>query len=101
MATLAELWTLLEDPSLKEKVSAACLVAAEAVRVEDTGTANHANRLLWAKQVLVDPVKAGDDMLKAVLAANASAALASITGATDLTIQTAVNAAINVFADGN
>lgn len=100
MATLSELWTLLEDPSLKEKVSAACLIAAEAIRVEDAGTANHANRLLWARKVLEDPVKAGDDMLKAVLAANASAPLASITGASDSTIQTAVNAAVNIFATG-
>lgn len=101
MATLSEIWTLLESPTLKEKVSAACLVAAEAIRVEETETANHANRIKWAKQVLVDPVKAGDDMLKAVLAANASAELSEITGASDATIQAAVNAAVNVFADGN
>lgn len=50
---------------------------------------------------MLDPVKAGDDMLKAVLAANSAAALASITGAADGTIQDAVNAAVNVFADGN
>lgn len=100
MATLSELWTLLEDPALKEKVSAACLVAAEAIRTEDDQTANHTNRLKWAKGVMTDPVKAGDDMLKAVLAANAGASLASITGATDATIQTAVDAAVNIFADG-
>lgn len=101
MATLAELWTLMEDPTLKEKVSSACLVAAEAIRVEDSQTANHTNRLKWAKAAMLDPVKAGDDMLKAVLAANSAAALASITGAADGTIQDAVNAAVNVFADGN
>lgn len=100
MATLAELWTLLEDPNLKQKVSSACLVAAEAVRVEDSGTANHTNRLKWAKGVLRDPVQAGDDMLKAVLATNSSASLTTITEASDSTIQNAVNAAINIFADG-
>jgi len=100
MATLSEIWTLLEDPTLKEKVSAACLVAAEAIRTEDSGTANHANRLKWAKSVLKNPVQAGDDMLKAVLAANSSASLAAITGASDSTIQTAVDAAVNIFADG-
>lgn len=101
MATLAEIWTLLEDPTLKEKVSAACLIAAEAIRVEDSGTANHANRVKWAKAVLKDPVSAGDDMLKAVLAANNSATLGQITGASDATIQSAVSAAVNIFADGN
>lgn len=101
MATLAELWTLLEDPALKEKVSAAALVAAEAIRVEDTQTANHANRLKWAKGVFTNPVQAGDDLLKAVLAANNAAAIGAIQGASDSTIQTAVNAAVDIFADGN
>lgn len=100
MATLAEIWTLLEHPQLKEKVSAACLIAAEAIRIEDGQTANHANRLKWAKSVLEDPVGAGADMLRAVLAANNTAPLASITGASDATIQSAVNAAVNIFADG-
>lgn len=76
------------------------MVAAEAVRTEDPGTANHANRLKWAKRVLNDHVDAGADMLKAVVAANASATLAQITGASDATIQAAVNAAIDIFADG-
>lgn len=100
MATLAELWTLMESAPLKEKVSSACLVAAEAIRVEDSETPNHANRVKWAKAVLKDHVQAGDDMLKAVLAANAAVALASISGASDAAIQTAVNNAVNIFADG-
>lgn len=100
MATLSEIWTLLEDPSLKEKVASACLLAVETIRTEDAGTANHANRLKWAKAVLKNPVQAGDDMLKAVLAANGSASLATIQGASDSTIIGAVDAAINIFADG-
>lgn len=98
MATLAELWTLLTEPNLQQKVSAACMVAAEAIRTEDAGTANHANRLKWAKKVLNDHVDAGADMLKAVVAANASLALAQITGASDAAIQAAVNNAVNIFA---
>lgn len=100
MATLSEIWTLLTDPTLQQKVSAACMVAAEAIRTEDAGTANHANRLKWAKRVLNDHVDAGADMLKAVIAANASATLAQITDATDATIQAAVNGAVDIFADG-
>ena len=101
MATLAELWTLLEDPALKEKVAAACLIAAETIRTEDAGTANHANRLKWSKKVFENPVQAGDDVLKAVLAANNGSALAAITGAADNVIQTAVDAAVDIFADGS
>jgi hypothetical protein len=36
-----------------------------------------------------------------VLAQNKAAALSQITGADDATVQTAVNAAVNVFANGN
>jgi hypothetical protein len=100
MATLYEIWTLLEDPALRQKVSAACLIAAEAIRTESDQTANHANRLKWAKATLQSPVQAGQQMLRAVLAANVSATLAQITGASDATIQTAVNNAVNIFADG-
>lgn len=100
MATLAEIWTLLDDPNLKQKISSACLIAAEAVRVEDPGTANHANRLEWAKGVFKNPVQAGQDFLRALLAANNTASLAQLTGASDATIQTAVNQAVNIFADG-
>ena len=39
-------------------------------------------------------------MIAPVLAANASFTLAQILGATDSSIQTAVDAAIDIFADG-
>jgi hypothetical protein len=101
MATYTELRTLVNDGTLKDKVSIALLVASEAIRTEDAGTANHANRLKYAKKVLTDPDGNADDMLRALLAQNASASLATITGASDATIQTAVNAAVNIFADGS
>ena len=100
MATLSELWTLLTDPGLQQKVSAACMKAAEAIRVEATDTVNHANRLKWAKKVLNDHVSAGQQMLKAVIAANATLTVAQITGASDAAIETAVAGAVNIFADG-
>lgn len=100
MATLAELATLLNDPALTSKTKAACLVAAQAIQAEDVNTANHANRLKWAKQTFIDPDGAGQRLLRAVLAANASATLAQINAAADSSIQSAVNAAVNTFADG-
>jgi hypothetical protein len=100
MATLAELFSELNDPVLQQKTNAACLVAANLVTTEAAGTANHANRLKWAKRVFQDPVGQGLLMLRAVLAANNAATLAQITGASDATIQSAVNAAIDVLADG-
>lgn len=101
MATLTEIASLLNDPVLADKTKAACLVAAQAVQVESAGTTNHANRIKWAKKVFADPATAGTQMLRAVLAANAGATLAQINAAADATIQTAVNAAVDTFADGS
>jgi len=101
MATYTELRTLINDGTLKDKVSIALLIASEAIRVEDAGTANHANRLKWAKKVLQDPDGNADDVLRSLLAQNASASVATITGASDATIQTAVNNSVNTFADGS
>lgn len=100
MATLLELWALLTDGTLAQKVSAACLVVAEQIRVEDSGTANHANRLLWAKSALQDPVKAGSDLLPALLGANSALTQAQIVGASDPAVITAVSNAVDIFATG-
>lgn len=101
MATYDELLTASENPALVKHIRVACMIAAEAIRTEAAGTTNHANRLIWAKAAFADPVTVGQRMVWAVLAQNAGAALASITGASDATVQTAVNAAVDVFATGS
>lgn len=100
MATYVELRGLINDPALKDRVSIALLVAAESIRTEDSGTANHANRVKWAKKILQDPDGNADDMLRALLAQNASLSVAQIQGVSDSALQAAVNNAVNVFADG-
>ena len=100
MATYAELFTLRSNSDLKNKITVACIIAAESIRNEAPATANHDNRLLWAKAVFANPEVEADRMLWAVFAQNASATVAQITGATDAAIQTAVNNAVNVFATG-
>ena len=100
MATYTELYSLQSDDSLRNKVAVACIVAAEAIRVEDGGTANHANRLLWAKASFEDPIGAAEPMLRALLAANKAATEANISGASDVSIQTNVDAAVDIFATG-
>lgn len=100
MATYAELLTASEHAGLNAKVRVACIIAAEAVRTESGATANHANRVKWAKAVFADPIGEAKRMLWAVLAQNAGATLAQITGATDAAVLIAVTAAIDVFADG-
>lgn len=100
MATYTEIFDLGSNAALRNRVTVACLVAAQAVAAEDPGTANHANRLLWAKSVFSDPLSAGQHMLMACLAANAALTPTQITGASDAALLSAVKGALNVFATG-
>lgn len=101
MATYEELRQLFSRDALRNQIEVAVIVAAEAIRTEDAGTANHANRLLWAKAAFVNPTAAALKMQMALLAANKAATVAQIIAASDETIQTLVNAAVNLFADGS
>lgn len=101
MATYSELYNLgSTDSALRNKVMVACIIAAEAIRIEDGGTANHSNRLIWAVRTLADPNSETTRMLWSILAQNSGATASQITNATDATIQSAVNNAINIFATG-
>lgn len=95
MATYAELFELRNNSGLKNKVTVAVIVAAEAIRSEGTPTAP---RLAWAKAAFENPKKEAERMLMAVLAANKDADASAIAGASDSTIQTQVTAAVGVFA---
>lgn len=101
MATFDELLAAARNTPLFDHVRVATFVAATDIMSEDPATANHANRLKWAKQVFQNPNAAGEKMMYPVLAQNRSAPIASITGASDATVLTAVQAAINVFATGD
>lgn len=98
MATYLELLAAQENDGLRQKVRIACVIAAEVVRTEATGTTNHANRLIWARSVLQSPERAGDAMIWAVLAQQSSQSINTILNATDAQIQTAVNGAIDLLA---
>jgi hypothetical protein len=101
MASYTELRSLFMNSDLRNKVSVACIVAAEAIRSEDVGTTNHTNRMLWAKAAFDSPDSISNKMLMAVLAANKDLTLSAITAATDAAIQANVAAAVDVFADGS
>jgi len=98
VATLSELHSLLSDDSLQNKVRGAVLKMAIAVVFEDAGTANHANRLAYAKAALNDVNGAADDIVKYVIGANASSTAAEILALSDSTIQDHVNASLAIFA---
>ena len=95
MATYAELFELQKNSELRNKVTVAVIVAAEAIRAEATPTVP---RLAWAKAAFENPQQEAVRMLMAILAANKSATVAQITGASDSAIQTKVDAAVAIFA---
>ena len=101
MATYAELFELRGDSALRNKVESAVIIAAETVMNEDGGTANHVNRLIWAKNAFENTRSETLRMFKALLAANESATVGNIQSATDVAIQADVDAHIDLFADGS
>jgi len=100
MATYTELYGLHNDSALKNRVIVACIVAAEVVMDEIGTTPNHANRLLWAASVLASPQVEATRMFWALLAVNKDATIENIQAATDIQIQSQVEAHIDLFATG-
>lgn len=101
MATYAELVTASNNSALITRISVACAVAAEKIRQESISVPNHVNRVKWAKGAFANPTEAARSIIWCVLAQNRAATLAQITSADDLTVQTAVDSAVDAVADGN
>lgn len=103
MATYDELLMIATTPTgagLKSKIRVAAVVACDVIRSEPVNAANHANRLIWASRTLDNPGAAAEKLTWAVLAQNRAYTPAQITGADDATVQNAVNAAIDLIAQG-
>jgi hypothetical protein len=100
MATYTELYNLTSDTTLRNRITVACIVAAETIMSEDAGTANHANRLKWAASVFANPSNEATRMQMAVLGSNKSLTVAQFAAATDAAIQTSVSNHIDLFATG-
>lgn len=100
MAAYKELYSLWYESDLRNKVTVAVVVAAEAIQSEDPATPNHANRLLWAKATLENPIAIAGAMFRLVLAANKDATKEAILQASDGSIQAAVDGAVDMFATG-
>jgi hypothetical protein len=98
MATYLELNTIAADAAFLQRIKAACAVATEVIRTEAATAANAQERKAWARSVLSSPDETAAQMVWAVLAQNVGFTAAQITGATDATLQTAVNNAVNLLA---
>lgn len=100
MASLAELYDLRHDGTLKGRVIGAVVKAAQAIHTAEAPLpGNQPARLAWAANALRGPEGEAPRMLWAVLAANADETVANIVASTDVQLQAAVNAAVDLFAD--
>jgi hypothetical protein len=98
MATYLELFSLADQGgALLQRVAVACVIQANTIRTETPPT-NSAQRLAWARKVLIDPRAAAQQMLWAALAQNAGLTPAQISGATDAAMLSAVAAAVDLVA---
>jgi len=98
MATYNELFDLRADSTLKNRITVACIIAAETIRTELDTVPNHALRLTWAQNVFASPDAEASRMMMALLAQNAALSVSAIQGVTDAQLQTGVNNAVNLFA---
>lgn len=98
MATYAELRGLIGDDNYQKKIEAACVDAAYLVMAESDATAEHATRIKLAFRIIEDHVKFGSYFARVILAKNKAATVAQITGASDATALTEVQAVYNEFA---
>lgn len=94
MATLAELHTLRHESDMINKVASACAIKAVNIMAEASPTTT---RLQWAEECLADADVKARDLFWYLLGNNAASSLATITGADDSTIQTNVDAAVDVL----
>lgn len=100
MANYEELFDLRRNQMLLDKITTAIAVAADTIRTEAGGTANHANRVIWSREAAKSPHQMAGVFMTMVLAANKGASPGAISGASDTAIQTNVDAVIDYFADG-
>lgn len=97
MATYEELHDLTTNIPLLNKVMTAVAILAETIRVESAGTTDHAKREAWAKSTLGNVDGMARSLMWVLLAQNAAFTKENIEGASDATIQTAVDSAVELL----
>lgn len=100
MASFAELVTASANAGLIEKIKIATLIAADAITTESTNVAHHSARAQWAVRVFDQPDVEAVKMVWPVVVKNRAFTLAQITGANDASVQSAVDACVNIRAAG-
>ena len=101
MALIDVYHAAVADSLVRQRVIGAALIAAGDIRVEDMGTANHANRLIWANALSDEPTGVGTRLFHYMLRdATVLGVIAEGTPITDAQVQAAVNGYIDTVATG-
>ena len=100
MATYQELFDLQRSQVLLDKITVAVIVAANTIFAEAGGTANHANRAIWAREASVRPRAMAEVFMASILAKNSAFTVGQIAGAADSAIQANVDSTVDSFANG-
>lgn len=95
MATYIELINFRADSSLRNRIQTALVIKAHAILQEATPSAP---RLTFAQETLKNPESKINEAMWFLLAANKDASAATISGATDTTIQTHVDSYVDKIA---
>jgi len=98
MTVYNDIYNLKSNADVRNRMAVAIAKISLDIMAESAGTANHANRVIWAKTAILGPEGMTDRlfwacMLDATLRTKGDTA-------TDAEIQTAVDAAVNNFAIG-
>ena len=98
MATYTELFDLKNNNDLLNKMFVAVVKKAQLLLDGATPTATE---VAWASETLNNPRAVSEKIYMYVLAANSAASVATITGASDATIQSSVNTAVDAIIAGS
>lgn len=97
MANYLQIFDFRVNQDLKKRVVVSITIAARNVLAEDSQTANHENRLAWAKRAITSPETEADRMIWAVLA-NPTIQSDPV-NASDGDFQFEINSQVNNFAN--
>jgi len=95
MATYIELINFRADSSLRNKIQTALVIKSHSILQEPSPSAP---RLTFAQETLRNPTSKLDEAMWYLLAANKDADAGTISGVSDVTIQTHVDSYVNKIA---
>ncbi len=97
MASYTDLFELRSDSVLINRIAVAVTIKAQ---VYVDGATPTADELAWASRVLIAPRPEAEKLLHYMVALNNTATISQITGSSDATLQTAVDAAVDALVGG-